>query len=148
MSPPKRGPHRRDVAGLPRLLRPKAVYAAGHLEAEAHERWAPQQDVARRVRLLSAEGAEPTSTCGIPALVTLHSTIDGWSRPQDLSQHFYRHCDGVRGGGGGSSSVRTGTCSGRRTTGQRSPRVRDGSGGVTTAPVSVRLSRRASSPSG
>ena len=71
LQPPERGPHRRDVVGLPCLSCPGAVYAAGHLEAEAHERRAPQQDVARCVLLLSAEGAEPASACGPPALRAL-----------------------------------------------------------------------------
>ena len=33
LQPPERGPHRRDVVGLPCLSCPGAVYAAGHLEA-------------------------------------------------------------------------------------------------------------------
>ena len=42
---------------------------------QVHENWAPQQDVARCVLLLSAEGAEPASACGIPALLTLRDPL-------------------------------------------------------------------------
>ena len=43
--------------------------AAGGPEPEMHQRRAPQQDVARRVLLLAAEGAEPTSARDVAAPV-------------------------------------------------------------------------------